>query len=111
MLQSDFKTPSKPNICQQLLTTSPNNPIVSAVVNGQAVRQAAVPFAFMIRHTLVSVRVADVAAVRVVISIGTTRVSRSPSMLLHAAAVAVVMLLNTAAVLFYLLLLRPSSPW
>ena len=53
MLQKSFKTVTeKPMICQQLLSTSPNNPmLLSAAVNGQAVRQVAVPFAFMMRHT------------------------------------------------------------
>ena len=86
----------KPNICQRLLTTSPNSPILlSAAVNGQAVRQAAVPFPCMIRHLCMGV--ADVAGGGGVISVGITRVSRSLSLLLlHAAAIAIVMLLDTA---------------
>ena len=46
--------------------------------HGQAVRQVAVPFACMVRHTSVCIGVADAAA-GVVISVDTTRVSGSPS--------------------------------
>ena len=39
----------KPSVCDQLFKTSPNSPILSAASNGQAVRQAAAPFACMVR--------------------------------------------------------------
>ena len=50
------------------VTEQPN--IVSAAVDGQAVRGAAVPFACMIRRTPLRMRVADAAAGGVVVSVG-----------------------------------------
>ena len=98
-----------PSTCQQLFTTPPNSPILSAAVNGQAVRQAAMLFACMIRRTPVCMCVTFLMPLLVVVrsylSVGTTRVSRFPSLLLHAAAVVAVCCCRCCCILLPLLLL------
>ena len=102
MLQKCFQNVTeKPNTCHQLLITSPNSPILSAAVDGQAVRrQATVPFACMRRHTPVCMRVWYAAGGGVVFAgayCANIAIFLSLLLLLvHAAAVADVMLRNTA---------------